>query len=89
MVVHEFVWDAGQTHRKMTSAARAVFVGGALAVLRLGEDVQPVEKVTAVTEMSSVAAVVASINDGDDFSSSGSGGVPATSTSSLVHRFQK
>ena len=63
-------------------------VSGAPVVIRLGEDVQPVDKVTAVSEMSSVAAAVVSIDDGDDFSSSCSGDGSATTTSSLVHRLQ-
>ena len=58
-------------------------VGGVPVVIRLGEDVQPVDMVTAVSEMSSVAAAVASIDDSDDFSSSGSGDGSATTTSSL------
>ena len=66
----------------------AVVVGGIPVVIRLGEDVQPVDMVTAVSEMSSVAAAVASIDDADDFSSSGSGDGSATTTSSLVHRLQ-
>ena len=73
--------------KKTTAAARAVFVGGVLAVLQLGEDVQPVENVTAVSEMSSLAAVAASIDDGDDSSSSGSGDGPATIPGVLVHHF--
>ena len=49
-----------------------VVVGGVMAVIRLGEDVPRVVRVTDVWTMSSVVAPVASINDGVVFRNSGS-----------------
>ena len=66
-----------------------VVVGGVMAVLRLGEDVQRVVRVKEVSTLSSVVAPVAPIDDDVAFPNSGSDVVPAMNTSSLFNLLQR
>ena len=83
----EYICDGRGAHRKMTTTARTVVLGGIPAVLRLGEGVLGSAAVTAMSVLPSVVDLVAPNGGGGEFSSSGSGGGPTTIPGVLVHHF--